>query len=69
MPSPATPPHLSSRLELCSRAHADRVALQLSETTATDVAVIKTGDALQPYRVVPADEAPAHLTEMEVRVS
>jgi hypothetical protein len=56
------------RMTLCSRAHADRVAIQLCETTDADVAVVRTGDELQPYRVVAADHAPAHLTELEVRV-
>ena len=65
-----TPPNARSdkRKTLCSRAHADRVAYQLCDTTDADVAVVRTGDAMQPYKVVAADEAPAHLTELEVRV-
>lgn len=60
--------HSAKRLTLCSRANANRVALQLCETTDADVAVVRTGEDLQPYRVVPAGDAPAHLTELEVRV-
>ena len=68
--SSCTPPPAQSdkRQTLCSRAHADRVAYQLCDTTDADVAVVRTGDVLQPYKVVAADEAPAHLTELEVRV-
>jgi hypothetical protein len=53
---------------LCSRAHADRVAYQLCDSTDSDVAVVRTGDKLQPYRVVAVDHAPANLTELEVRI-
>ncbi len=58
----------AKRLTLCSRANADRVAFQLCDTTDADVAVVRTGDELQPYKVVPANNAPGHLTELEVRV-
>ena len=68
--SSCTPPPARSdkRKTLCSRAHADRIALQLCDSTDVDVAVVRTGDVLQPYKVVAADDAPAHLTELEVRV-
>jgi hypothetical protein len=59
----------AKRGQLCSRANADRIALQLCEATDEDTVVVRTGDALQPYRVVAADDAPAHLTELEVRVA
>ncbi len=68
MPSSASSPLRSTRQKLCSRAHADRVAFQLCEAAATPFAVVRTADTLQPYRVMPANEAPAHLTELEVRV-
>lgn len=69
MPARTTRPNRSAkRMTLCSRANADRVAFQLCETTDANVAVVRTGDEFQPYRVVAADHAPAHLTELEVRV-
>jgi hypothetical protein len=69
MPVRTTPPNRSpKRMMLCSRAHADRVAYQLCDSTDSDVAVVRTGDKLQPYRVVAVDHAPANLTELEVRI-
>jgi hypothetical protein len=69
MSSSLPPPARSdNRKTLCSRAHADRIAFQLCDSTDVDVAVVRTGDVLQPYKVVAADDAPAHLTELEVRV-
>ena len=61
-------PRSPKRKTLCSRAHADRVAFQLCDTTDENVAVIRTGDELQPYRVVPIDRAGERLTELEVRI-
>lgn len=57
------------RKTLCSRTHADRIALQLCESTDENVAVVRTGDEIQPYRVVPITQADKRLTELEVRVS
>ena len=59
-------PRSPNRRTLCSRAHADRVAYQLCDTTDENVAVVRTGDELQPYRVVPIDRADEQLTELEV---
>ena len=56
------------RQTLCSRTNADRVALQLCESNDENVAVVRTDDELQPYRVVPIERADRHLTELEVRV-
>lgn len=61
-------PRSPKRKTLCSRAHADRIAYQLCDTTDENVAVIRTGDELQPYRVVPIDRAGERLTELEVRI-
>jgi hypothetical protein len=69
MPFRTTRPNRSpKRMMLCSRANADRVAYQLCDSTDSDVAVVRTGDELQPYRVVAVDHAPANLTELEVRI-
>lgn len=63
-PTPSSP----KRKKLCSRAHADRVAYRLCHTTDENIAVVRTGNELQPYRVVPINEADELLTELEVRV-
>lgn len=65
MPSTLPSP---KRKRLCSRAHADRVAYRLCDTTDENIAVVRTGNELQPYRVVPVDEADELFTELEVRV-
>ena len=57
----------TKRQKLCSRAHADRVAYQLFDTTGANVAVVRTGDALQPYKVMPASDAARNVTELEIR--
>ena len=56
------------RQSLCSRSNADRVALQMCESTDENVAVVRTENDMQPYRVVPIERADKHLTELEVRV-
>ena len=56
------------RQSLCSRVNADRVALQMCESTDENVAVVRTENDMQPYRVVPIERADKHLTELEVRV-
>jgi hypothetical protein len=47
------------RAKLCSIEHANRVATQVADLTLTDTAVVKTGNPLQPFRVVFALDAPA----------
>ena len=42
---------LARRGRLCSRAHADRVALQIAEHAGGDTVVLRTGCAIQPWRV------------------
>jgi hypothetical protein len=63
-----SPSRSPKRKTLCSRANADRVAYQLCDTTDDSVAVVRTGDELQPYRVVPVDQAEGRFTELEVHV-
>lgn len=65
MSSPSRSP---KRQTLCSRANADRVAYQLCDTTEESIAVVRTGDDLQPYRVVPVNRAEERFTELEVHV-
>ena len=62
-------PRSPKRSALCSREHADRVAYRLCDSTDENVAVVRTGDELQPYRVVPIDRANGRRTELEVRVA
>ena len=62
-------PRSPKRKTLCSRANADRVAYRLCDSTDENVAVVRTGDELQPYRVVPIDRADGRRTELEVRVA
>lgn len=45
------------RALLCSRSNADRLAERLCMQTAVPYAVVRTTCALQPYRVVRAQEA------------
>ena len=47
----APKPFSLKRHRLCSRTHAERVAWQLCDDRGGPVGVIRTGDALQPYRV------------------
>lgn len=48
----------SSRRRLCSIEHANRVATQIAERISVDTAVVKTGNPIQPFRVVIAHDAP-----------
>ncbi|GFE77801.1 hypothetical protein [Novosphingobium sp. TCA1] len=50
-------PFDSRRRLLCSRSNADRLAEQMCMETAMPYAVVRTTCALQPYRVVRAQEA------------
>lgn len=64
----AEPIDAERRARLCNRENADRVAEQLCQATLRRVAVLRTGSALQPYRVTD-DPAPSDGTvEMEVVV-
>ena len=42
------------RSRLCNRAHAQAVAARMFEAGERHVSIVRTGDALQPFRVVPA---------------
>lgn len=55
------------RLRLCSREHADRIAGRLFEQTRRSVSVVRTGNALQPFRVVPTAEAADAAVELQIR--
>lgn len=58
----------AKRMRLCSREHADRVAGRLFEQTRTSMSVVRTGEALQPFRVVPTAEASDAAVELQIRV-
>lgn len=52
------PPERSpKRGRLCSIENANRVATRVAEHILTDTAVVKTGNPLQPFRVVLASKA------------
>lgn len=42
------------RSRLCSRAHAQAVAARMFDAGARHVSIVRTGNSLQPFRVVPA---------------
>ena len=51
------PERSHKRGRLCSIENANRVATRVAEHIATDTAVVKTGNPLQPFRVVLASKA------------
>ncbi len=54
---PAPPERSPKRGRLCSIENANRVATRVAEHILTDTAVVKTGNPLQPFRVVLASKA------------
>ena len=57
MTDPAPPQRSSKRARLCSIENANRVATQVADRILSDTAVVKTGNPLQPFRVVLASKA------------
>lgn len=57
MTDPAPPPRSSKRARLCSIENANRIATRVAEHVQGDTAVVKTGNPLQPFRVVLASKA------------
>lgn len=57
MPDTTPPDRSSKRGRLCSIENANRVATRVAEHILTDTAVVKTGNPLQPFRVVLASKA------------
>ena len=57
MSDPPTSNRSPKRGRLCSIEHANRVATRVAEHILTDTAVVKTGNPLQPFRVVLASNA------------
>lgn len=58
-PSPA-------RERLCNRANAERVAARLFEATQAHVAVVRTTNPLQPFRVVPLADTSHDVIETQI---
>lgn len=54
------------RLDLCSRLNAQRVAARLNDALGTPIAVIRTGNPIQPFRVADRFGSDA-IVELEVR--
>ena len=57
MSDPPTSNRAPKRGRLCSLENANRVATRVAEHILTDTAVVKTGNPLQPFRVVLASKA------------
>ena len=57
MTKPAPPQRSSKRARLCSIENANRIATRVAEQVQGDTAVVKTGNPLQPFRVVLASKA------------
>ena len=66
MTGPASPKPSSKRAKLCSIENANRVATQVADRILGDTAVVKTGNPLQPFRVVLASDAPEGRTVSRV---
>ena len=54
------------RDRLCNRANAERVAARMFDATQRNVAVVRTRNSLQPFRVVPSDELCGERVEVEM---
>jgi hypothetical protein len=57
MTDPTPPQRSSKRARLCSIENANRIATRVAEHVQGDTAVVKTGNPLQPFRVVLASKA------------
>ena len=57
MTDPTPPQRSSKRARLCSIENANRIATRVAEQVQGDTAVVKTGNPLQPFRVVLASKA------------
>ena len=66
MTDPASPKRSAKRAKLCSIENANRVATQVADRILSDTAVVKTGNPLQPFRVVLASNAPQGRTVSRV---
>ncbi len=59
-------PQSAKRQILCSRRHAHRIAGHLLDATGEPVSLVRTGDPLQPFRVMRGDVA-SGTVELEMR--
>lgn len=66
MTDPAFSKPSAMRAKLCSLENANRVATQVADRILSDTAVVKTGNPLQPFRVVLASNAPQGRTVSRV---
>ena len=66
MTDPAFPKPSAMRAKLCSIENANRVATKVADRILSDTAVVKTGNPLQPFRVVLASNAPQGRTVSRV---
>jgi len=55
-----------TRDRLCNRANAERVAARLFEASCRNVAVVRTSNPLQPFRVVPSSDVQGEPVEVEM---
>lgn len=62
----AEPIDAARRARLCNRENADRIAEQLCQVTRRPVSVLRTGSALQPYKVT--DDPAPHDGSVEIEI-
>jgi hypothetical protein len=55
-----------TRDRLCNRANAERVAARLFDASGRNVAIVRTTNPLQPFRVLPSCEAEGEQVEVEL---
>jgi hypothetical protein len=55
-----------TRNRLCNRANAERVAAKLFDASGRNVAIVRTNNPLQPFRVVPSSDVEGEPIEVEM---
>ena len=61
-----TDPPSPSRGRLCNRANAERVAAKMFNATGANIAIVRTDNPIQPFRVLPSREANSADVELEM---
>ena len=66
-PAPLYPADPSpKRKQLCSRSNAERVAARLFDANGRNMAIVRTYNPLQPFRVIPSAELAGEHVELEM---
>jgi hypothetical protein len=61
-----TDPPSPTRDRLCNRANAERVAARMFDATGSNIAIVRTDNPIQPFRVLPSREADYADVELEM---